>query len=138
MPQNIKQDNLNNENQSLVFEKDSSSFNEPILANDSYTKVILEKEADLDMDGDSDVISVAKPKGQDDRNFDLEISVYRTVNGKSHLWQHNILIFKDPINGCMMDGLEDISTSSGKFSIEYTSCYDNKYAKRFVSFSYDP
>lgn len=35
MPQNIKQDNLNNENQSLVFEKDRSSFNEPILANDS-------------------------------------------------------------------------------------------------------
>lgn len=62
MPQNIKQDNLNNENQSLVFEKESSSFNEPILANDSYTKVILEKEADLDMDGDSDVISVAKSK----------------------------------------------------------------------------
>lgn len=108
-----------------------------LQSSDNPTNVILEKEADLDMDGDSDVISVAKPKEQDDRNFDLEISVYRTVNGKSHLWQQNTLMFKDPINGCMMDGLEDISTSSGKFTIEYMSCYDNKYGKRFVSFSYD-
>lgn len=82
MPQNIKQDKLNNENQSLVFEKDSSSFNEPILANDSYTKVILEKEADLDMDGDSDVISVAKPKEQDDRTLILKFSYIERSTGK--------------------------------------------------------
>lgn len=109
-----------------------------LKSNDNFNKVILEKKADLDMDGDSDFISVVKPKEQDDRSFDLEISVYRMVNKKVSLWQQNTLMFKDPINGCMMDGLEDISTSSGKFTIEYMSCYDNKYAKRFVSFSYDP
>lgn len=107
-------------------------------SDDNFNKVILEEEADLDMDGDSDFISIVKPKEQDDRNFDLEISVYRMVNKGVSLWQQNTLMFKDPINGCMMNGLEDISTSSGKFTIEYTSCYDNKYAKRFVSFSYDP
>ncbi|SLJ84275.1 hypothetical protein [Psychrobacter sp. DAB_AL43B] len=136
--ENIEQDNLNNENKSLVFEINSNINNESIQTNDSYTKVILEKEADLDMDGDSDFISVVKPKEQDDRNFDLEVSVYRMVNKEVSLWQQNTLMFKDPINGCMMNGLEEISTSSGKFIIEYTSCYDNKYAKRFVSFSYDP
>ncbi len=109
-----------------------------LQSDDNFTKVILEKEADLDMDGDSDAISVAKPKEQDDRNFDLEISVYRTGNGKSHLWQHNVLMFTDPINGCMMEGLEDIILSAGNFNIEYTSCYDNNYARRYVSFSYDP
>lgn len=114
-----------------------SSINK-LQSDDNFTKVILEKEADLDMDGDNDVINVAKPKEQDDRNFDLEISIYRTVNGKSHLWQHNILMFKDPINGCMMEGLEDIILNTGNFNIEYTSCYDNKHAKRFVSFSYNP
>ncbi|WP_440464010.1 SH3 domain-containing protein [Psychrobacter sp. ASPA161_6] len=109
-----------------------------LKSDDNFNKVILEKEADLDMDGDSDFISVVKPKEQDDRNFDLEISVYRMVNKEVSLWQQNTLMFKDPLNGCMMDGLEDISTSSGKFTLEYTSCYDNKYAKRFVSFSYSP
>ena len=109
-----------------------------LKSDDNFNKVILEKEADLDMDGDSDFISVVKPKEQDDRNFDLEISVYRMVNKEVFLWQQNTLMFTDPINGCMMDGLENISTSSGKFTIEYTSCYDNKYAKRFVSFLYDP
>ncbi|WP_201512414.1 SH3 domain-containing protein [Psychrobacter alimentarius] len=109
-----------------------------LKSDDNFNKVILEKEADLDMDGDSDFISVVKPKEQDDRNFDLEISVYRMVNKEVFLWQQNTLMFKDPINGCMMDGLEDISTSSGKFTIKYTSCYDNKYAERFVSFSYHP
>lgn len=109
-----------------------------LKSDDNFNKVILEKEADLDMDGDSDFISVVKPKEQDDRNFDLEISVYRMVNKGVSLWQQNTLMFTDPINGCMMDGLENISTSSGKFTIEYTSCYDNKYAKRFVSFLYDP
>ena len=108
-----------------------------LKSDDNFNKVILEKEADLDMDGDSDFISVVKPKEQDDRNFDLEISVYRMVNKEVSLWQQNTLMFKDPLNGCMMDGLEDISTSSGKFTIEYMSCYDNKYGKRFVSFSYD-
>lgn len=109
-----------------------------LKSDDNFNKVILEKEADLDMDGDSDFISVVKPKEQDDRNFDLEISVYRMVNKEVFLWQQNTLMFTDPINGCMMDGLENISTSSGKFTIKYTSCYDNKYAKRFVSFLYDP
>ena len=122
----------------MVIDKNSNINNESIQTNDSYTKVILEKETDLDMDGDSDFISVVKPKEQDDRNFDLEISVYRMVNKGVSLWQQNTLMFTDPINGCMMDGLENISTSSGKFTIEYTSCYDNKYAKRFVSFLYDP
>ena len=114
-----------------------SSINK-LQSDNNFTKVILENEADLDMDGNNDVINVAKPKEQDDRNFDLEISIYRTVNGKSHLWQHNILMFKDPINGCMMEGLEDIILNTGNFNIEYTSCYDNKHAKRFVSFSYNP
>lgn len=107
-------------------------------SNNHTMKVILEKEADLDMNGDNDIISVAKPKEQDDRNFDLEISVYRRVNGEAFLWQQNTLMFKDPINGCMMNGLEDITMNSGEFTIVYTSCYDNKYARRHVSFSYDP
>ena len=101
-------------------------------------KVILEKEADLDMDGENDIISVTKPKEHDVRDFDLEISVYRMVNGEAFLWQQNALMFKDPINGCMMDGLEDITLSEDGFTVEYTSCYDNKYALRFVGFSYDP
>ncbi|MGP5120901.1 SH3 domain-containing protein [Psychrobacter alimentarius] len=109
-----------------------------LQSDDNFNKVILEKKADLDMDGDSDFISVVKPKEQDDRNFDVKLSIHRTINGKISLWQQNVLMLKDPINGCMMDGLEGISTSSGKFTIEYTSCYDNRYAKRFVSFSYDP
>lgn len=109
-----------------------------LQSDDNFNKVILEKKADLDMDGDSDFISVVKPKEQDDRNFDVKLSIHRTINGKISLWQQNVLMLKDPINGCMMDGLEGISASSGKFTIEYTSCYDNRYAKRFVSFSYDP
>ena len=100
-------------------------------------KVIYEKESDLDMDGENDIISVAKPKEQDVRNFDLEISVYRMVNGEAFLWQQNTLMFKDPIKGCMMEGLEDITLSEGGFAVEYTSCYDNKFVRRYVSFSYD-
>lgn len=105
--------------------------------NTSATKSILEKEADLDMDGDNDIVSIEKPKEQDDRNFDVKVAVYRMVNGKAFLWQQNTLMFKDPVNGCMMDGLEDITMSSGEFTIVYTSCYDNQYARRHVSFSYD-
>lgn len=108
-----------------------------LQSDDSFSKVILEKEADLDMNGDKDFIKVAKPKGQDVRNFDVKISVYRMVDGKASLWQQNTLMLKDPINGCMMDGFENLSLSSGTFNVEYMSCYDKKYAVRQVKFAYD-
>ncbi len=135
--QSINQHNFKNDNKILLIEN-NNNINKSIQTNNSFAKVILTREADLDMNGDSDVISVAKPQEQDDRDFDLKISVYRMINGKSHLWQQNVLMFKDPVNGCMMEGLEDIILSTGNFNIEYTSCYDNKYARRYVNFSYDP
>lgn len=134
---NINKHNFKIDNKILLIEN-SSNNNKSIQTNDDFIEVIVEKKADLDMDGDSDIISVTKPNGQDVRNFDVKISVYQMVGEKASLWQQNTLMFKDPINGCIMDGLEDITTSSGKFTIEYTSCYDNKYARRFVSFSYNP
>lgn len=106
-------------------------------SSDTSANTVFLKQADLDMDGDSDTISVTKPKEQDVRNFNIKITVYRMIKESRHLWQQNTLMFKDPSNGCMMDGLEDITTSLGQFSIEYTSCYDNKYARRYVNFSYD-
>lgn len=135
MTQSIEQPNFK---EVLVMKNNNNTINKSIQTNDNFTEIVLTRASDLDANGENDTISVEKPKSQDDRNFDLKISVYRMINGKSHLWQQNVLMFKDPINGCMMDGLEDITTSLGKFTIEYTSCYDNQYARRFVSFLYDP
>ena len=107
-------------------------------SNKNSMNIIFEEEADLDMDGSNEIISVAKPKEQDVRNFDIIITIHRIINGKISLWQENTLMFKDPINGCMMDGFEEIALHPNGFDIEYTSCYDNKHAIRSVSFSYKP
>lgn len=106
--------------------------------NDGDIDVIFREETDLDMDGEKEIISITKPKGQDVRNFDVIINIYKKINGETHLWRKNNLMFKDPVNGCMMDGLDKITLKSGGFDVEYTSCYDNKHAIRAISFSYKP
>lgn len=100
-------------------------------------KVIYRIESDLDLDGDQDLILVTKPKEQDIRNFDINIALYRQRDGKFDLWYENSAIFKDSPNGCMLDGLEKVSASSGKIKIDYSSCYDRKFANRTLIFSYD-
>jgi|GEM_PF-4578714 len=115
------------------YDFDTKNYNR---YDDRNMEVIFKEEADLDMDGEKEIISVTKPKGQDVRNFDVIINIYQKINGKTHLWRKNNLMFKDPVNGCMMDGLDEITLKPGGFDVEYTSCYDNNYVNRFVSFSY--
>lgn len=100
-------------------------------------KVIYRIESDLDLDGNQDLILATKPKEQDIRNFDITIALYRQRDGKFDLWYENSAIFKDNPNGCMLDGLEKISASSGEIKIDYSSCYDRKFANRTLVFLYD-
>lgn len=100
-------------------------------------KIIYRIESDLDLDGDKDFILVTKPKEQDIRNFYINIALYRQRNSNFYLWHENSDIFKDNPNGCMLDGLEKISASSGQIKINYSSCYDRKFANRTLVFSYD-
>lgn len=100
-------------------------------------RVIYRIESDLDLDGDKDFILVTKPKEQDIRNFDINITLYRQRNGTFDLWHENSAIFKDNPNGCMLDGLDTLSASSGEIKIDYSSCYDRKFANRTLIFSYD-
>lgn len=108
-----------------------------LVTNNSSKIIILKTQADLNQDGIPDLIIATKPKNQDDRNFNADIEIYESKDNRFSLLKKNTTLFKEPVNGCMMEGLEDITATLDTFTIEYTSCYDNRYAQRKVSFTYD-